>query len=196
MRQLLEDGETAEWIVGQVLPDGPEGTAQQLGRLLAELAAEVGPASLEPESEGSEDAAPTQEQPVPTAGVPTVVDWQEMARGMGLPLGVGIDQVSELMSSPRGALLADFGAFCEERGLGNEADQEVVSQAMQELQEEWLQTPREALEGRKPAEMLEGGRLFPAKVETFRREGPKVGRNDPCPCGSGRKFKKCCGKGE
>jgi len=27
----------------------------------------------------------------------------------------------------------------------------------------------------------------------FVREGPKVGRNDPCPCGSGRKFKKCCG---
>ncbi|MGJ5819572.1 SEC-C metal-binding domain-containing protein [Paludibaculum fermentans] len=25
------------------------------------------------------------------------------------------------------------------------------------------------------------------------REGPKVGRNDPCPCGSGRKHKKCCG---
>lgn len=26
-----------------------------------------------------------------------------------------------------------------------------------------------------------------------RREGPKVGRNEPCPCGSGKKFKKCCG---
>ncbi len=26
------------------------------------------------------------------------------------------------------------------------------------------------------------------------RSGPKVGRNDPCPCGSGKKFKKCCGK--
>jgi SEC-C motif-containing protein len=25
------------------------------------------------------------------------------------------------------------------------------------------------------------------------RGGPKVGRNDPCPCGSGKKFKKCCG---
>jgi uncharacterized protein len=25
------------------------------------------------------------------------------------------------------------------------------------------------------------------------RVGPKIGRNDPCPCGSGRKFKKCCG---
>jgi len=29
-----------------------------------------------------------------------------------------------------------------------------------------------------------------------RRAGPKVGRNDPCPCGSGRKFKHCHGKGE
>lgn len=28
-----------------------------------------------------------------------------------------------------------------------------------------------------------------------RRESPKVGRNDPCPCGSGKKFKKCCGAG-
>lgn len=27
---------------------------------------------------------------------------------------------------------------------------------------------------------------------TYRREEPKVGRNDPCPCGSGKKFKKCC----
>ena len=26
------------------------------------------------------------------------------------------------------------------------------------------------------------------------REEPKVGRNDPCPCGSGKKFKKCCGR--
>ncbi|WP_231757355.1 SEC-C metal-binding domain-containing protein [Microbulbifer elongatus] len=26
------------------------------------------------------------------------------------------------------------------------------------------------------------------------RSTPKVGRNDPCPCGNGKKFKKCCGK--
>jgi preprotein translocase subunit SecA len=26
------------------------------------------------------------------------------------------------------------------------------------------------------------------------RTGPKVGRNDPCPCGSGKKYKQCCGK--
>ncbi len=29
---------------------------------------------------------------------------------------------------------------------------------------------------------------------TTRRVGPKVGRNDPCPCGSGKKYKKCCGR--
>jgi uncharacterized protein len=29
---------------------------------------------------------------------------------------------------------------------------------------------------------------------TYRRVAPKVGRNDPCPCGSGKKFKHCCGK--
>ena len=33
-----------------------------------------------------------------------------------------------------------------------------------------------------------------AKPETVRRDAPKVGRNDPCPCGSGKKYKNCCGK--
>ncbi len=30
--------------------------------------------------------------------------------------------------------------------------------------------------------------------QPYVREEPKVGRNDPCPCGSGKKYKKCCGK--
>ncbi|AHF00562.1 preprotein translocase subunit SecA [Thiomicrospira aerophila AL3] len=33
-----------------------------------------------------------------------------------------------------------------------------------------------------------------AKEQTFRRETPKLGRNDPCSCGSGKKYKHCCGK--
>ena len=32
------------------------------------------------------------------------------------------------------------------------------------------------------------------KAKPMVREGRKVGRNDPCSCGSGKKFKKCCGK--
>ena len=31
-------------------------------------------------------------------------------------------------------------------------------------------------------------------TQTIRREEPKVGRNDPCPCGSGKKYKQCCGQ--
>lgn len=32
------------------------------------------------------------------------------------------------------------------------------------------------------------------KQQPYRREHPKIGRNDPCPCGSGKKYKNCCGK--
>lgn len=34
----------------------------------------------------------------------------------------------------------------------------------------------------------------PPKLQTVVRDSPKMGRNDPCVCGSGRKYKKCCGK--
>lgn len=36
-------------------------------------------------------------------------------------------------------------------------------------------------------------RNWRAPVQTVRREAPKTGRNDPCPCGSGKKYKQCCG---
>ncbi len=42
-----------------------------------------------------------------------------------------------------------------------------------------------------PAPQLETG---PQKVKTVKREQPKIGRNDPCWCGSGKKFKHCHGK--
>jgi preprotein translocase subunit SecA len=33
----------------------------------------------------------------------------------------------------------------------------------------------------------------PQASQPYTRDGTKVGRNDPCPCGSGKKFKHCCG---
>ena len=51
-----------------------------------------------------------------------------------------------------------------------------------------------------PAQAGPGGRALdpraapPARPATVVREQPKVGRNDPCPCGSGKKFKQCHGK--
>ena len=52
-------------------------------------------------------------------------------------------------------------------------------------------------EGPKSAPMPGGITPAPrpeANKETVKREGDKVGRNDPCTCGSGKKYKKCCGK--
>ncbi len=51
--------------------------------------------------------------------------------------------------------------------------------------------------------VMSGGQDVPAgavvperehKQQTVRRDAPKVGRNDPCPCGSGKKYKHCCGR--
>ena len=42
---------------------------------------------------------------------------------------------------------------------------------------------------------LDNGEQIKSEVnKTVVNEGPKVGRNDPCPCGSGKKYKNCCGK--
>ena len=41
--------------------------------------------------------------------------------------------------------------------------------------------------------LYDDGNIIPTTVV---RSGPKVGRNDPCPCGSGKKYKKCCGAGD
>ena len=45
------------------------------------------------------------------------------------------------------------------------------------------------------AEIADRTRERRYRVETVRRHAPKVGRNEPCPCGSGRKFKHCHGAG-
>jgi preprotein translocase subunit SecA len=48
----------------------------------------------------------------------------------------------------------------------------------------WAPPPREPARAISPP---------PPPVQTRVRESPKIGRNDPCPCGSGKKYKKCHG---
>ncbi|GMT42530.1 MAG: protein translocase subunit SecA [bacterium] len=51
------------------------------------------------------------------------------------------------------------------------------------------------LQRRRQTSMVEGrGQSEETKVVTQKRSGRKVGRNEPCPCGSGKKYKKCHGK--
>ena len=47
-------------------------------------------------------------------------------------------------------------------------------------------------------ESVDGGKKIstPENNQTVVNDGPKVGRNDPCPCGSGKKYKNCCGRNQ
>lgn len=63
---------------------------------------------------------------------------------------------------------------------------ETLERLLPILMDTWNETPRPELGGRTPEQVHRAGRE-PARVV------PKVGRNAPCPCGSGKKFKRCCG---
>jgi len=55
--------------------------------------------------------------------------------------------------------------------------------------------PRRETFNAAPSEENDGnGEELQLVIPAVRRESPKVGRNDPCPCGSGKKYKNCCGR--
>jgi preprotein translocase subunit SecA len=74
-------------------------------------------------------------------------------------------------------------------GDGNGRQPRNVSTSMDELEEAFQRKKRRELE---QARMAGAGDRQP--VQQVVRGAAKVGRNDPCPCGSGEKYKKCCGK--
>ncbi|WP_256937142.1 YchJ family metal-binding protein, partial [Enterobacter chuandaensis] len=51
-------------------------------------------------------------------------------------------------------------------------------------------------ENHKPGAIIERSRFLKESGQWYYIDGtcPQFGRNDPCPCGSGKKFKKCCGQ--
>ena len=53
------------------------------------------------------------------------------------------------------------------------------------------QVTRTKVATEKAPELSPGG---DKQSRTVRRQGKKIGPNDPCPCGSGKKYKKCCGR--
>jgi preprotein translocase subunit SecA len=75
---------------------------------------------------------------------------------------------------------------------GNGRPPRNVSTSVDEIEHEFQRKKKRELEHAKMA----GGGAEQAPVQQVVRSGAKVGRNDPCPCGSGKKFKKCHGAGE
>jgi uncharacterized protein YecA (UPF0149 family) len=79
-------------------------------------------------------------------------------------------------------------------------DHHLISDVIQESawwaaprQQEDLDTPPCAEEALSKFELPRSRYGVEDDPEPFVRESPKIGRNDPCLCGSGKKFKKCCG---
>jgi preprotein translocase subunit SecA len=56
--------------------------------------------------------------------------------------------------------------------------------------------PKEMEDLRRPKEqkMVFSGSEAPERKKPVKRASKKIGRNAPCPCGSGKKYKKCCGR--
>lgn len=52
----------------------------------------------------------------------------------------------------------------------------------------------EHLTKRQRKQKMQMGRGESTEPSTYKRQGKKIGRNDPCPCGSGKKYKHCCGR--
>ncbi len=64
-------------------------------------------------------------------------------------------------------------------------EEQAVKEVKMERKQTFIMSRGEAAQGG-------GGKTESGKGVTIRRDGKKVGRNDPCPCGSGKKYKRCC----
>lgn len=90
--------------------------------------------------------------------------------------------------SRRAAANMQFSGAATESGDGDGIPRRRAATSIDDMEEAFQRRKRRELE---QARMAGAGEL--QHVEQVRRAGDKVGRNDPCPCGSGKKYKKCCG---
>lgn len=116
------------------------------------------------------------------------------------------EKAAAIKNLPREQLLVQFENDMKKRQIQWAARGSPITEAELEfgLKEEWASTARliygragitfeELLErGKKAIADTSGAFDLPKNVQ---RLVDMVGRNQPCPCGSGKKYKKCCGKG-
>jgi len=113
---------------------------------------------------------------------------EETVRYLYLLQVIGEREGVSYEAGPDGALAETPGRAAGENGDGRRS--RAVSTSVDELEEEFQRRKRRELE---QARMAGSGDY--QQVQQVVRSGDKIGRNDPCPCGSGKKYKKCCGAG-
>ena len=90
--------------------------------------------------------------------------------------------------NPVGNRVRGTGRGCDGGGRGgNGRPPRQIATSVDDIEEAFQRKKKKELE---QARMAGAGDM---QVQQVVRSGEKVGRNDPCPCGSGKKHKKCCG---
>ncbi len=109
----------------------------------------------------------------------------------------GFDMFEEMI----GDIREETVRYCFNVTINTSTERKTVIKGGQGRKDEYKDTQAQA-QAQAQARQAQGGEMpkqapkpqDDRKPETFRREMPKVGRNDPCPCGSGKKYKNCCMK--
>jgi hypothetical protein len=101
--------------------------------------------------------------------------------GLVDPRYIGFDNVKRDLAVGKDRILAR---------LANNPHRRLVEDTVAEMG--WWACFRED-RAKNTARAVPNSKLNPAISTQIRRATPKTGRNEPCPCGSGRKYKKCCG---
>lgn len=108
----------------------------------------------------------------------------------------GFDMFDEMI----GSIKQDTVTYCFNATVETKTERKEIIGRGQESKKALIDIEREiyeAQEGAQPQVAGDEGYEVPereSKQQTVKREGPKIGRNDPCPCGSGKKYKHCCGR--
>jgi uncharacterized protein len=135
-------------------------------------------------------------EPVPEGEADPMADLSPISQSL-MPWVAGFHHAAEtfpdLAEMPDDAVMAALARLYrhlpvedqEQRELVELLDREHPLATLEDAMEELVVTV---------ADLQELTREQRYKVDTVKRETPKVGRNEPCPCGSGKKFKQCHGK--
>ena len=103
----------------------------------------------------------------------------------------GFDMFEQMIS----AIQEDTVKYCYNVTVETRTERKTIMEAESATKSEFVDEDQvRTMQG---GGQLPEGAQVPAreqKKEPMRRDQPKVGRNDPCPCGSGKKYKNCCGK--
>ncbi len=134
-------------------------------------------------------------EPVPEGQVDPLEGLSEISQSL-MPWVAGFQHAAlsfpELSEMPDDAVMAALARLYRHLPVETDEEREVVALLDREHPLKTLDDAMEELVVT-VADLYDLTRELRYKVEPVKRDTPKVGRNDPCPCGSGKKFKQCHG---